>query len=150
MLSALLLSAPAYDGSDADASLRESDADILHSQLYKLAVQSDPDILHSQLYKVDPDILHSQFRLTGMPVPSAWQPQSFRRQDIDEERHSVGKLTEEQAGPDAMITYIHPSMTYRFAARFSRHSISSAFHTVAADGREAEAISRTGVGARAQ
>ncbi len=99
---------------------------------YRPAAGASPR--QSQLIQADPDVLVSQFRLTGSPVPSAWQPQ-WGGQSATGERPSVAKLAEEQAAPDAMITYVNPSLVFEFAARFSRHSKdpTASFHAVAAD-----------------
>ena len=100
------------------------------------AYTSAPDTasLESPLFDADPDSPFSQFRLTSSLVPSAWQPEQSGLLGSDD-RPSVARLAEEQAGPDAMVTYVHPSMVYEFAARFSSHSkaASSSLHAVAAD-----------------
>ena len=99
---------------------------------------TDTSSLQSPLVDVDTDGPFSQFRQTEVQsslVPSAWQPERSGLLGLDD-RPSVARLSEEQAGPYALITYVHPSMDFEFAARFSSHSTaaSTGFRTVAAAG----------------
>ena len=99
---------------------------------------TDTASLQSPLVDVDPDGPFSQFRQTEVQnslVPSAWQPERSGLLGLDD-RPSVARLSEEQAGPYALITYVHPSMDFEFAARFSSHSTAAntGFRTVAAAG----------------
>ena len=75
--------------------------------------------VRSLLAEVDSDVLSSQFRLTGSPVPGAWRPHWDQGRGAGEERLSVAQLTEEAAGPDATIAYVHPKMVFEVTARFS-------------------------------
>ena len=90
----------------------------------------------SLLAEVDSDVLSSQFRLTGSPVLGAWRPHWDQGRGAGEERLSVAQLTEEAAGPDATITYVHPKMVFEVAARFSSHAKgdSASLHQVTPDG----------------
>ena len=98
---------------------------------------ADSSLRESQLAQVDSDVLSSQFRLTGSPVPGAWRPHWDQGRGAGEERSSVAQLTEEGAGPDATITYVHPKMVFEVAARFSSHAKggSSSLHQVKPDGK---------------
>ena len=99
-----------------------------------LAARSGRSLL--ALAEVDSDVLSSQFRLTGSPVPGAWRPHWDQGRGAGEERLSVAQLTEEAAGPDATIAYVHPKMVFEVTARFSSHAQgdSASLHQVTPDG----------------
>ena len=102
------------------------------------AYAEDTASLQAPLIDVDSDGPFSQFRQTEVQsslVPASWQPERSGLLGLDD-RPSVARLSEEQAGPYAQVTYIHPSMYFEFAARFSAHSksASTGFRTVAAAG----------------
>ena len=91
------------------------------------AYTEDTASLQAPLIDVDSDGPFSQFRQTEVQsslVPASWQPERSGLLGLDD-RPSVARLSEEQAGPYAQVTYIHPSMYFEFAARFSAHSKSA-------------------------
>ena len=69
--------------------------------------------------------LNQRFFRTGSPVPHGWRPRPEKLSRAPKKRASVAQITEEQAYPEATITYVTPAMTSQFV-RFGMHAQAAA------------------------